>query len=58
VTVVKVFSATKFADRDMLGDRVSEWINSKQKLKVSEIRTLLSSDEQFHCLVIVVIGSE
>ena len=58
MTAIKVFSATKFAERDNLGGVVSDWINSRQKLKVTEIRTLLSSDEAFRCLVIIVIGTE
>ena len=55
---VKVFSATMFADRDRLGDRVTEWIAANSHLKVTEMIVTQSSDAAFHCLAITVFYSE
>ena len=56
VPIVKVFSATKAVDRDALGERVTAWLRDQPQLFYPEIRTLLSSDSEFHCLVITVIA--
>jgi hypothetical protein len=55
---VKVFSATMFADRDRLGDRVTEWIAANGHLKVTEMIVTQSSDAAFHCLAITVFYAE
>jgi len=55
---VKVFSATMFADRDRLGDRVTEWIAANSHLKVTEMIVTQSSDAAFHCVAITVFYSE
>jgi hypothetical protein len=49
---VKVFSATMFADRDRLGEKVSTWIAEHSDLEVSDIRVTQSSDASFHCIAI------
>lgn len=51
---VKVFSATMVADRDQLGEKVSEWMNRNSQLKVTDIVVTQSSDEAFHCIAITV----
>jgi hypothetical protein len=55
---VKVFSATMFADRDRLGDRVTEWIAANGHLKVTEMVVTQSSDAAFHCIAITVFYAE
>jgi len=55
---VKVFSATMFADRDRLGDRVTDWIAANGHLKVTEMIVTQSSDAAFHCVAITVFYSE
>ena len=47
----KVFSATKFREREALGDRLTEWL---QENKVEVVDTVItqSSDSEFHCLTI------
>ena len=55
---VKVFSATMFADRDRLGDRVTDWIAVNPHLKVTEMRVTQSSDAAFHCVAITVFYNE
>lgn len=47
----KVFSATKFKEREALGDRLTEWL---QQNPVEVVNTVItqSSDSEFHCLTI------
>lgn len=51
---VKVFSATKARERGMLGDRLTEWLDSNPELKVVDTVVTQSSDQEFHCLTITV----
>lgn len=54
---VKVFSATMFADRDRLGERVSEWISTHPACEVTDMVVTQSSDDAFHCIAITVFYS-
>lgn len=49
---MKVFSATKAKDRDELGDKVTAFLHSF-KGQVVDCKILQSSDNEFHCLTIV-----
>ena len=49
---VKVFSATMVADRDQLGEKVTNWMASHPQCKPTDIIVTQSSDEAFHCLAI------
>ena len=51
---VKVFSATKAKDREVLGDRITSWIRANPATRVVDKIVSLSSDREFHCLSIVV----
>lgn len=51
---VKVFSATMFADRGVLGEKVSAWIASNRNHQVTEFVVTQSSDASFHCVTITV----
>jgi hypothetical protein len=51
---VKVFSATMVADRDQLGEKVTDWMAKNQAKKVTDIVITQSSDEAFHCIAITV----
>jgi hypothetical protein len=51
---VKVFSATMFADRDQLGEKVTSWIAGNSQAEVTEISVTQSSDASFHCIAITV----
>ncbi len=51
---VKVFSATKAKDRDELGNRVTEFLRSF-KGQIVDCKILQSSDNEFHCLTIVLL---
>lgn len=51
---VKVFSATKARDRDLLGDKVTSWLKEViNKITVVDKIVSQSSDNEFHCLSIV-----
>ena len=58
VTGVKVFSATMFADRAQLGDKVTAWIASNSQRKLTDIVVTQSSDAAFHCVTISVFYHE
>ena len=51
---VKVFSATMVADRDQLGEKVTDWIAKNAHKKVTDMVITQSSDEAFHCIAITV----
>jgi len=50
--VVKVFSATKARDRENLGSRVTAFLRGFSGSCVGKV-VRLSSDNEFHCLTIV-----
>lgn len=54
---VKVFSATMHKERDLIGDVVTRWLRDQPRLTVTEIRTMQSSDSNFHCVTIIVFGT-
>ena len=41
-------------DRDVLGDRVSQWRADNPQLEIVDVVVTQSSDESFHCLAITV----
>jgi len=49
---VKIFSATMFADRGQLGDRITAWMASGPARKLTDIVVTQSSDAAYHCLAI------
>ena len=51
---VKVFSATMVADREQLGEKVTDWIAKNPHKKVTDMVITQSSDEAFHCIAITV----
>jgi hypothetical protein len=55
---VKIFSATMFADRDQLGDKVTAWMAQKPGREVADIVVTQSSDSQFHCIAVSVFYRE
>lgn len=59
VNGVKVFSATKAKDREELGDRLTQWLRGPGAgVEVEKIETMQSSDNEFHCLSLVVFYRE
>ncbi len=55
---VKVFSATMVADREQLGEKVTDWMSKNPSKKVTDIVITQSSDEAFHCIAITVFYFE
>ena len=55
---VKIFSATMFADRGQLGERVTAWIASGPSRKLTDIIITQSSDAAFHCVTISIFYQE
>lgn len=49
---VKVFSATKAADRERLGERITKWLREEKRL-ITDVVVRQSSDSAFHCLSII-----
>ncbi len=52
-TGVKVFSATKAKDREELGEGITRWLRSNADLEVVDRVVTQSSDNEFHCLCVV-----
>jgi hypothetical protein len=50
---VKVFSATKAADRESLGEKVTAWLRANPGNRIVRVSVTQSSDASFHCLSIV-----
>jgi len=49
---VKVFSATKARDREMLGEVITDWLRTNSDKDVVDKIITQSSDSEFHCLTI------
>ena len=52
-TGVKVFSATKAKEREELGETVTRWLRANPDLDIVDRVVSQSSDDEFHCLSIV-----
>ncbi len=50
----KVFSATKAKEREDLGEKVTQWLKDNPGYKLKDTVVRQSSDNEFHCLTIVV----
>jgi hypothetical protein len=55
---VKVFSATKVRERQLLGETITEWLRRHPEYEVVDQETTQSSDNEFHCLTITVFYKE
>jgi hypothetical protein len=51
-TGVKVFSATKAGDRNVLGERISAWLSDRPEHEVVDVIVTQSSDAAFHCIAV------
>lgn len=58
ISVYKVFSVTKARDREIVGERVSAWLESNPHLEVREVFVKLSSDNAFHCWSMVLLCAD
>jgi hypothetical protein len=58
---VKVFSATMWQQRELLGETVSAWLagaRARNGFEVVDILVRQSSDNEFHCIAIIVFFVE
>lgn len=53
-THVKVFSATRYVERERLGEHLTEWLAANPQLEVVDTQVLQSSDAAYHCSSIVI----
>ncbi|MFO0722844.1 MAG: hypothetical protein U1E65_03600 [Myxococcota bacterium] len=51
-TGAKVFAATKFSEREVLGEEITHWIAQNPDVEITDRVCLQSSDNEFHCLTI------
>ncbi|MDP8224797.1 MAG: hypothetical protein P9L99_15670 [Candidatus Lernaella stagnicola] len=51
---VNVFSATKAKEREELGESLTRWMNSRPDVQVVNTVVKQSSDNEYHCLSIIV----
>jgi hypothetical protein len=58
INLVKIISATMVRDREMLGDRVTDWIAKHPRCELVEIEVAQSSDSSFHCISIVLFAHD
>jgi len=54
---VKVFTATRARDRESLGEVITAWIAQNPSVRILKTVVALSSDSEFHCLSIVLLGA-
>jgi hypothetical protein len=52
---LKVFSATKARDREVLGETVTDWIRTHPTYEILDKVVTQSSDAAFHCLTITLV---
>jgi hypothetical protein len=51
---LEVFCATMVAQRERLGEQVTDWIAQNPLLNIVDVIVTQSSDAQFHCIAITV----
>lgn len=52
---IAVFSATKFAERLDLGERITRWLHAAGDIVIVDKVVMQSSDASFHCLTIAFV---
>ena len=57
-TGCKVFSATLARDRDAMTDTINGWLAKHPELDIVDKTVTLSSDNQCHCLTIILFYRE
>ncbi len=51
---VKVFSATKHMEREVLGEKITDWLSKNPEVIVIDKIITQSSDSEFHCVTITI----
>jgi hypothetical protein len=52
---LKVFSATKARERELLGETITHWIRAHPEYEIVDKVVTQSSDSEFHCLAITLL---
>jgi hypothetical protein len=55
---VKVFAATLFKDRAVLGETVTAWLSSHSHVRIADFVVTQSSDSDYHMLAITLFYQE
>ena len=55
---VAIFSATKFKEREELGEVITRWIKDHPSLTIVDTEVRQSSDASFHCLTVAIFYRE
>jgi hypothetical protein len=55
---VKVFSATQYREREVLGETITAWIQANPDKQITDIVQTQSSDSSFHMIAITVFYYE
>lgn len=54
ITGAKVFSASRYRDREEIGDRITQWLLDNPSLVIVDKYVTQSSDSEFHCWTLVI----
>ena len=51
-TGVKVFSTTLARDREVMGEKITNWLKENPGVEIIDKEVTQSSDKEFHCLTV------
>ena len=51
-TGVKVFSTTLARDREVMGEKITNWLKENPSADIIDKEVTQSSDKEFHCLTV------
>ena len=51
-TGVKVFSTTLARDREVMGEKITNWLKENPTVDIVDKEVTQSSDKEFHCLTV------
>ena len=51
-TGVKVFSTTLARDREVMGEKITNWLKENPNNEIIDKEVTQSSDKEFHCLTV------
>lgn len=51
-TGVKVFSTTLARDREVMGEKITNWVKENPTVEIVDKEVTQSSDKEFHCLTV------
>lgn len=57
-TGVQVFSATKARERELLGEKITDWMRDHPDTEIVDKIVTQSSDSEFHCLSVTLFYKE